>query len=242
LLVLAGPYAVFFAASYSEALFLAFGVAAWLCGTKRYWLWAGIFAALASATRPNGIFLAAAIVVMYVAATLAARQRIRIRTLLATLVGFLGAAAYFGYLFAHTASLVAWSAAQAQWGRALEWPWITLYQTAGRVLYASSLDRRIQFGLDIVFAVLLVAAIAYFVRKRAWAEVTYLGLTAATMMTSYSYLSLARNTAVLFPIAIAVATTITLRRRRWIFLCWAAIGLLLLVFNTWQLASGAWAD
>jgi hypothetical protein len=239
-LVLAGPYALFLAASYGEALFLALAVGAWLCATRKHWLWAGLLAAGASFVRPNGLFLAAAIVVMYLVSVRG--ERFRLRSLLATLIGFAGTALYFAYLFANTGSLLVWSRAEATWGRALEWPWITFYQTAGRVLYASSFDRRIQFGFDLVFAAIVIVAIILFVRRRRWTEVTYLGLTALSLMTSYSYLSLARNTSVLFPIAFLVAGTLEKPGRRRVFWIVFALGLAILAFNTFQFALGRWAD
>jgi glycosyltransferase involved in cell wall biosynthesis len=241
-LVLVGPYSLFLAASYAEALFLAAALAAWLCATRQHWLAAGLFAAIASTVRPNGLFLSAAIVVVCLVTARSSGSRINIRHILATCVGFLGTAAYFLYLYANTGSVVAWVNAQSHWGRSLQWPWLTLYQTAGRVLYASTLDRRIQFGLDIVFAIILVGAIVIFARRRAWAEVTYLGLTALSLMTSFTYMSLARNTVELFPIAVAVATLSVNPRRQWIVVAWGVAGVLLLAFNTWQFAGGLWAD
>lgn len=241
-LFILGPYALFLAASYSEALFLAFAVGAWLCGSRDRWLAAGLLAAAASATRPNGIFLACAIVVMYLVRRREAGKPILSWNLVAAALGFTGTVAYFVYLSLNTGSLLSWSQSQAAWHRSLQWPWETLYQTAGRVIYASSLDRQIQFGLDIVFAVILVAGIVYFVRTKRWPEVTYLGLTAISLMTSYSYLSLARNTVTLFPLVLALAGATDKPSRRVLFWIAFSLGLLLLVFNTRQFALGYWAD
>ena len=203
---------------------------------------AGLLAAAASATRPNGIFLACAIVVMYLVRRREAGKPILSWNLVAAALGFVGTVAYFVYLSLNTGSLLSWSQSQAAWHRSLQWPWETLYQTAGRVIYASSLDRQIQFGLDIVFAVILVAGIVYFVRTKRWPEVTYLGLTAISLMTSYSYLSLARNTVTLFPLVLALAGATDKPSRRVLFWIAFSLGLLLLVFNTRQFALGYWAD
>lgn len=236
------PYALFLVASYSEALFLAFAIGAWLCGTRDRWLAAGLLAAAASVTRPNGVFLAAALLVMYLVRQRSSGRPVVTWKLGAVAIGFSGAVAYFVYLFSVTGSFLVWTRSQAEWNRSLEWPWVTLVQTAGRMLYASSLDRKIQFGLDLVFAALLVAAIIYFVRTRRWPEVTYLALTAVSLMTSLSYVSLARNTITLFPIVIALAGVLQPPGRRRLYWVVLAVSALVLAFNTRQFALGLWAD
>ena len=61
-------------------------------------------------------------------------------------------------------------------------------------------------------------------------------------MTSYSYLSLARNTVTLFPLVLALAGATDKPSRRVLFWIAFSLGLLLLVFNTRQFALGYWAD
>ena len=63
-LVLA-PYGFFLITVYSEALFLACALGAWAAGLTRRWWVAGVLAALASLVRINGLFLAAALLVLY---------------------------------------------------------------------------------------------------------------------------------------------------------------------------------
>ena len=83
--------------------------------------------------------------------------------------------AYFGYLTFRTGDLLAWSDAQTLgWGRTLQWPWEALYQTAGRVLFASTPDRRFQFAMDLLFAAVIVVAVIVLARRTQWPEVTYL--------------------------------------------------------------------
>ena len=52
LILLAGPYAVFLMASYSEGVFLAFALAAWLAGRRDRWWLAGLMAGRGS-DRPD---------------------------------------------------------------------------------------------------------------------------------------------------------------------------------------------
>jgi Gpi18-like mannosyltransferase len=63
------PFAVFLAAGYSEALFLALALPAWVCARRRRWLLAGVLAGGAAGVRVTGVFLAAALVVEFALAT-----------------------------------------------------------------------------------------------------------------------------------------------------------------------------
>ena len=241
-LLVAGPYSVFLAASYAESLFLVLALGAWLAATRERWLLAGVLAALAGAVRPNGIMLAAALAVMYVVQCRAHGRPLLSPSLAGVVVAPLGALAHVVYLYSVTGSVTAWTQAQELgWGRTTQWPWLTFYQTAGRVLYASTPDRQIQFALDICFAFVLVAGVVVYIRRRSWPEATYVGLTALALMTSFTYVSLARTTVLMFPLMIAVAGVRSPRYRRlpWVVL---ALGLVLLVFNTHQFTLGLWAD
>jgi Gpi18-like mannosyltransferase len=243
-MLLMGPYAVFLAASYSEALFLAAASAAWLLARRRHWLGAGLAGAAASFTRVNGLFVVAALVVMYLIDRRQSGRRLLSPHLVGVLTGLAGAAAYWVYLLILTGSPIAWSRAQAEgWNRGFQWPWVTFYNTAGRVLFASTWDRRIQYGLDIVFAAALIVAIVWFIRRRRWPEAVLLGLTALSLMTSFSYLSLARNTSTLFPVAIALGVAaVESPRRRWLAIGVGVVGILLLAFTTHQFSIGLWSD
>jgi hypothetical protein len=53
-LFVAYPAAFFLSTAYAESVFMAFVLASFLCLRGGQWLWAGLFAALATATRPTG--------------------------------------------------------------------------------------------------------------------------------------------------------------------------------------------
>ena len=57
LLLAFSPMAVFFSADYTESLFMAFAVAAFLCARNGRWMWAATAGLLAAATRSPGILL-----------------------------------------------------------------------------------------------------------------------------------------------------------------------------------------
>jgi hypothetical protein len=156
-LLLTGPYAVFLFADYSESMFLAFALAAWYCAVVDRWALVGILSALATFTRINGVFLVAALLVMYLLQRRRAGLPVVTRELVWLPVAGVGIAAYFGFLLVRTGDAFAWFHAQgAGWGRGFSWPWEAFYQTTGRVLFASTPDRRFQFAMDLVFAAVMV--------------------------------------------------------------------------------------
>ncbi|MHB8393923.1 MAG: mannosyltransferase family protein [Candidatus Dormibacteria bacterium] len=62
-LVLMSPFGSFFAFAYTEGLFFALGAGSLLCARRGRFGWAGILAALATATRPTGLILVPALLV-----------------------------------------------------------------------------------------------------------------------------------------------------------------------------------
>lgn len=237
-----GPYALYFAASYSEALFLLFSTSAWLCASRGRWVLSGVVAAGATFTRVNGLFLIAGLVTMYLLRPRPAGER-RIGWMAAGPVfAISGAFVYWLYLLILTGSPVAWAAAEEHgWKRTTVSPLQAFNQTVHEMLTLSTWDQRVQRGLDIVFAVLLIALIVWLLWRRRWPEMVYSVLTAAAIMTSFDYVSLARNTAVVFPAPLAVAETAG-RRTRVLYAVAAILALALLIFNTHAFTLGYWAD
>lgn len=90
---------------YSEPLMLMFSIGCLLALLDRRWLLAGTLAALASATRPNGIAVGAACAW---AALIAIRQRQEWRALVAPMIAPLGLVGYLGFVWLHTDDATAW--------------------------------------------------------------------------------------------------------------------------------------
>ena len=121
------PYGIFLAAVYSEALFLAVTVAAWWAAVDPTLVAGRALAAAATAVRVNGMFLVAALAVMYLVQLREDRRRRPRADVLALALPFAVLAAYFGYLRARTGAWNAWQAAQdAGWARRTAWPWTGL--------------------------------------------------------------------------------------------------------------------
>jgi hypothetical protein len=120
LLLVCAPAAVFLAAGYTESLFLALGIPAWLAARQRRWVLAGVLTALACAVRIDGVFEAAGIGVMFLLGRPKARDWARSPALLLPLVAVGG---YFAYLRDITGDWLAWFSAEAQgWARRLTNP------------------------------------------------------------------------------------------------------------------------
>jgi Mannosyltransferase (PIG-V) len=243
-LLLAGPYSVFLAASYSEPLFLAFAVFAWYHASKGRWWVAGILAAGASLTRIDGLFLALSLGVLYLQSkgtpwrSFVPRALGLMAVAISTLIG------YFVYLWAETGNPAEWFSAERQgWHRRFTLPWVSGMTTALKVTDPAVSDaHRIQALLEIVFAILCIVGGVVLARRRRWGGVVLVAATLASLMTSTTFLSLSRESLLLFPLTMLVASMRDVPRRRWIFRLALIGGIVLLLFNTHQFVLGIWAQ
>jgi hypothetical protein len=94
---------------YAEGVMLLLSAGCLLALVRRRWLVAGVLAALATATRPNGV---AVIGACAWAAMAAIRSRREWRSLVAPALAPVGIVAFFGYLWARTGEATAWFSAQ----------------------------------------------------------------------------------------------------------------------------------
>jgi len=256
-LLLAGPYSVFLAASYSESLFLAFAVFAWYHAARGRWVTSGLLAAAASFTRIDGLFLAAALGALYLHSARSggrgsegsARQTPGLPFHLRRAAGLVALAAstvvgYFVYLFAVTSDPLAWFTAEhAGWHRRFTMPWLSGVATAAGALnpHAAS-DHRAQSLLEVVFAVLCIAGAILLARRRRWGAVVLVVAVLASLMTSTTYLSLSRESLVLFPLTVLVASLRDVPAKRWVFRIAVVASLALFAFNAHQFVLGLWAQ
>jgi hypothetical protein len=124
------PTAIYFAAPYTESLFLVLSVACFIALRRKRWLLAGLLAALAALTRPVGVLLIAPMLVEYLMdwrardwRALSGSERGELARLLGGVA--LPAFAVAGYYLALVSILGTPSplqAEQAQWGRSLTLP------------------------------------------------------------------------------------------------------------------------
>lgn len=112
LITLLSPGAVFLLSVYTEPLFLFLTVMTFLMADRQEWGRAALFAALATATRVNGLFL---VLFLFIKLLKASKSPLFIvRYSLFSLAGF---AAYMLYLYSRTGSALSWYTAQEGWGK-----------------------------------------------------------------------------------------------------------------------------
>jgi hypothetical protein len=209
LLMLLCPTAVFLFAGYSEALFLAFAIPAWLAARRGDWMAAGLLGAGAACVRVTGLFLAVALIVEYFTGPWRTaerdRDRDRYRTSLGWLVApFVPPALYSAYQYARTGDWLAWNHAQeAGWGRSIVWPWESLTTTwdsatnDGQFVWA--------FRLEIAGALVGVLLVGWLLVMRRWGELVYVGLQVGALLCSAFYLSIPRSALLWWPLWLALA-------------------------------------
>ncbi|MFI6297852.1 mannosyltransferase family protein [Nonomuraea sp. NPDC050790] len=224
------PTAVFLAAGYSEALFLAFAVPAWLAARQRRWPLAVVLAAGASCVRITGLFLALALWVEFAASRPALRQAPWLAVPFLPLVGY----SFFHYT--RSGDWFAWKHAQeAGWGREMVWPWESFAKTWAAAMGGD--EFAVAFRMEIAGVGVAVLGLVWLLAMRRWSEAVYCGLQAGALMTSAYYLSIPRSLLLWFPLWVAISRL----RHRWVIAAYAMVSGPLMVLNTVRFLTGAWA-
>jgi Gpi18-like mannosyltransferase len=192
------PGALSLVLGYSDAVFLAAMVWALVAADSHRWLVAGLLAAAATASRPNGALVVAVLVV----AALVARAGWR-ALLAVTLPSAAFLAGWMLYLDLHVGDpLVFWEAKDA-WTELSVVDFLT--------------DPTADWLPVIHVAVFAIAAIAYALRARvqplAWAVLTALVVLPPMVL---GVVGLARYVVLAFPIQFAIASVVTARGRSWV--------------------------
>ncbi|MEU6081611.1 mannosyltransferase family protein [Streptomyces sp. NPDC047108] len=220
--LLVSPCAIFLAAGYTEALFLALALPAWLAAHRCNWPLAGLLAALANSVRVSGLFLAAAMVLHFV---LSARRCGHARHWPWLAVPAVPPLLYSWYLQVLTGDWMAWKHAQERgWYRTFHTPWDTWANTWDAAFGASRpTGYAFMFQAELVAALVGLLLLALLIRRRQWPEAAYIGLTLWALGTSYWYTSLPRSTLLWWPLWIVLASWSL--RTPWVrtaYLCLAA--------------------
>ncbi|MFJ8014871.1 mannosyltransferase family protein [Streptomyces sp. NPDC096339] len=212
LFLLLSPFAVFLAAGYTEALFLALALPAWLAARRRNWPAAAVLTFLASSVRVTGLFLMAALVLLFV---LTARNRRDWRAAPWLCLPVLAPAAYSWFLYARTGDWMAWKHAQERgWYRDFHTPWEAWANTWNAAFHHTQpTGYALMWQAELVAMLVGVALLVLLVRRRQWPEALYTALTLWALGTSYWYTSIPRSTLLWWPLWIALAGW-SLRRPR----------------------------
>lgn len=241
------PYSVFLFAGYSEALFLAFAVNAWVAARQHRWWLAGLLGAGASTTRITGICLGAGLGVLYLEERLRSRPpgTGAVRAVLSPQLGWMllpavPVVAWVSWLKVQTGHWDATARALEEgWGRATVSPLLAFRNTLAQAQNAdqgaaylwSWRAELLAFGIGIALTVVLLL-------RRRFGEAVYVGSNVAILSTSTYYASGVRALMVWFPLYLLLAA-LTLRRS-WLhdLLVWVLAPLAAVI--TVAFVKGAW--
>ncbi|MDF9814248.1 mannosyltransferase family protein [Streptomyces sp. SPB162] len=240
--LLLSPCAVFLAVGYTEALFLAFALPAWLAAKKGRWPLAAVLACCATTVRVSGLFLAAALVVEFLTSLPAATdRRRRLRALPWLAVPVLPALVYTWYLHAGTGDWMAWKHAQERgWYRQFHTPWEAWQNTWDSAFaHTQTTGYAFMFRAELVAMVLGVLVLARLLQRRRWPEAVYIALTLWALGTSYWYMSIPRATLLWWPLWIGLAHWSL--RRPWIRTAHLCLSAPLMTILAVAFTSGRWA-
>ncbi|WP_432927213.1 mannosyltransferase family protein [Microbispora sp. CA-135349] len=232
------PFAVFLLAGYTEALFLALAIPAWLLARQGRWETAAVCAAFASSIRISGLFLALGLVVQFLVSRDGLRTTGGWRKAPWLLLPGVPVLAYMIYLWHRTGDLMAWKAAEAQyWGRYPEAPWNVFINTWHRSFDEPALTT--SYREEILSAIVLVVLIIARLIRRNWADFAYLAPQAVALLAMSSfYMSVGRASLLWWPLYISVGVVGS--RRPWAFMAYIAVAAPVMAINVGNFTTGAW--
>lgn len=233
------PAAVFLAIGYTESIFLAFALPAWLAARRRRWVPAGLLTAGATAIRIDGLFLFAALALMFLLTRpRGARAWLHGSGLLA---GLVPPAAFFTYLYSLTGDWLAWSHAEAQgWDRTTNDP-IRTFRDTLRYAFSPLLPAAQAWEYQLEFAAVAggFAILAWLLWKRRWPEAVYVGVPVVSLATSHVYLSVTRELLLWWPIWAVLGVWSV--RRPWVKTVFLVISAPLMFAVGYLFFTGRWA-
>jgi hypothetical protein len=200
------PFSFYFSAPYTEALYVACAILAFLGIDRRNWWLAGTGALLAGAARPTGLIVGLAVVVAYFVDWLRTRHRLRWDILSLGLVP-LGVVAFAIYCWIHFGNPFAYVVASSSF------VWQEHLQTAGIQYLISVLIHPNSWIsgslLDFIYALLILSVLAacypiYRLLGLSYAVFTFLSCVAPILEFS-SIKSTGRYMSVIFPVFIVLA-------------------------------------
>lgn len=196
-LLCAYPFAIFFSAPYTEAMFLMAAVGAFAHLEAGSGWRAACYAALAGLTRPNGFLLAVALLV-WCGQRFYEHRQIRMSWLFASVAPLLSMAAYSGYVSSLTGDPLAWMKAQAAWGNT---PSLTgFFESKWNHISSAGLSAFMTEPLGALsVAAVVLASIACVRLRRQWAYSCFVVVYLAPAIL-IDLPAVGRMTSVLFPV------------------------------------------
>jgi hypothetical protein len=245
-LLAAYPFAVFFSAPYSEALFLL-GCAGCIYHFRRgEWLAASAWGLLVGLTRPNGCFLSAVLATMVFerhwsvsrSPMLESRSPLPVaQSLLVAAMPGIGMLAYSAYVHQLTGDFFGWARMHEAWGRSYQglapieraYGWLV---DEGLITVVQNVPYDTLNSLGVIFALAMVWPVA---RKLGPALALFIVINVIPPMLAGGALSMGRLTSTLFPIFIALAAIVSPRTVPHLVTTFAILqGLAAALFFTWR--------
>ncbi|MDR1808759.1 MAG: glycosyltransferase 87 family protein [Propionibacteriaceae bacterium] len=252
------PVAVFTVVPYSESVFLAFGLWAWVRAREGRWADVGLLAAFACLFRITGVFLLGALVILAIVGdgrvTLARLKELKAagpavvgRRLAWLALPVATVLVWMGYGKVKLGSWLAWyDAQQAGWPRDFHWPWEAWAMTRANI--ASQPGNSWIFRAEmwaIVIGLVVVIILLYRLRL---AQGAYVGVQVAAFSFQTWFMSVARAGILWFPLftLLGEAAAARLKGGAWWARLIAFAALLLLsagVMFTWAVRyyQGGWS-
>ena len=232
--LLLSPVAVFLFAGYTEALFLACALPAWLLARQGRWELAAFCGLVAGLSRITGVFLAIALIVEFL--TGGHRSWDRAPWLV---LPFVGPAAYSLYLWRRSGDWFAWQHAQVEgWGRRTVAPW-EAFHTTWNAAFGPPNQFTVSFRIELFAALVGVLLTLWLLTRRRWGEFTYMGLQMTALLTSAYYASIGRYALLWWPLWLAIGALGV--RRPWAYVILLMLSAPLLVAQIIIFTSGSWA-
>lgn len=236
LFMVTAPAAVFLTVGYSEGLFLAFAVPAWLAARDRRWWLAGGLGYFAAFTRPSGLFLIPALLL----ATVLSGPG-RWKSAAKVLPCVVAPVVYEMFLYMHTHRWSAWLDANRDgWGVKLTSPW-AMARTSYGMAFGHGMGAGYGFMSQLELAALaamLAGTVALLILRR-WPEALYVGLTFVSLMVAGYAQACDRATLACFPLYVLLAKAAA--RWRWAGGAYLATSAPLAAVVAVMYLSGQWA-
>jgi len=247
------PPAVFTTVPYTESLFCATAFWAWERARADRWGAAAVLAAAACTVRVSGLFLLGALAVMILTSR-GVDVAGRVRRLTWLLLPAAVIAAFASYLHGLTGSWTAWYTAQSTgWVRELTTPWQSFLNTIPAIVPGAYADHpwwAAVFRAEVVSMALGLVVTAWCLRRRLWAEASWVGVQVLAFSLSYWFFSVNRATLLWFPLWIMLARwgtwepvrPVAARVHRVLVLGAWVLGIVLLLWWSWLFFTGHWAS
>lgn len=243
------PFAVFYNAVYTEALFLAAALGAFYHFGHRRYVWAAVWGAVAGAARPNGCLLSVPLAVMAVEGALrqaraetggswrAAWPELT-RAMLAASMPGVAMLAFTTYLYTLSGRWFLWLEAHGAWGRtyqAVDQLFTDRFEVlAQEGLYNYSQNAPYEI-LNAVPVVLMLLLVPLMWRRIGLAAAVFVVVNLVPPLSSGGFLSMGRVSSVMFPVFMYLGSVLPARHVAVAGACGMALqALVAALFFTWR--------